>query len=106
MVLVYLARKASSVTFNKAMIMNSYIPTTHEGLVLSSYGGSIDSQKPFSITNSLIFKGINDPFHSLAPSKSLFNPEAVVVESTTAGHHLPFSSDDKYNKFKKFLEGS
>ena len=86
MSLVYLAHAPAN-TFQKVALFNGYAPTTHQGLL-----ANIDRAAPFA-TNTLVFSGANDGFASMSPGLAARFQSPLEVQSRTAGHHLPFSSD-------------
>eukprot|EP00966_Prymnesium_polylepis_P083731 1939406-Prymnesium_polylepis.1 len=81
-------------TFQKAFLFCGYLPETHTGLM-----NSINSASPFSNVPALVFMGVND----FTITNSMTNAQAAkftsptVVTSSSAGHHLPYSSDATYS---------
>ena len=96
MVPVYLANTAN--TFDKALMYNGYLPTTHEGLI-----DTIDAVAPFSIS-AMIFSGENDDnFKNLAPALANKFTNSLDVHSPTADHHLPYQSDSTFDTIVDFI---
>ena len=98
MIPVYLAH--SSFTFERAIMFNGYMPTTHHGLI-----GTIEQNVPFE-THSLIFEGEQDPFAYGSDELvgNFSNPKHVI--SNDADHHLPFDSDDAFGEVVEFFTQS
>ena len=88
MATIYIAN--SNTTFPKAMLFNGYLPTTHSGL-----NDTINEAAPLN-TDALIFGGEEDAFVFGVPELDGVYPNATVLVSSTADHHLPFSDDETY----------
>ena len=88
MATVYIAN--SNTTFPKAMLFNGYLPTTHSGL-----NDTINEAAPLN-TDALIFGGEEDAFVFGVPELDGVYPNATVLVSSTADHHLPYSDDETY----------
>lgn len=88
MATIYIAN--SNTTFPKAMLFNGYLPTTHSGL-----NDTINEAAPLN-TDALIFGGEEDVFVFGVPELDGVYPNATVLVSSTADHHLPFSDDETY----------
>lgn len=97
MSLVYLAHAPAN-TFQKVALFNGYAPTTHQGLL-----ANIDRAAPFA-TNTLVFSGANDGFASMSPGLAARFQSPLEVQSRTAGHHLPFSSDAAFSRVVSFFQ--
>ena len=96
MIPVYLANTEN--TFNRVMMYNGYLPTTHEGLI-----DTIDEAAPFSIP-AMVFSGENDDgFKDLAPALAAKFFQCLEVHSQTAGHNPPYQSDSTYNQILNFI---
>lgn len=96
MSLVYLAHTPAN-TFQKIALFNGYAPLTHQGLL-----ANIDRAAPFA-TNTLVFSGANDGFASMSSSLAARFQSPLEVQSRTAGHHLPFSSDAVFSRVVSFF---
>ena len=99
MIPVYLAN--TDKTFNRALMYNGYLPTTHEGLI-----DTIDAVAPFDIP-AMVFSGENDDaFKGMAPALANKFSNSLDVHSSTADHHLPYQSDATFDTILDFiLEG-
>ena len=97
MSLVYLAHAPAN-TFQKVALFNGYAPTTHQGLL-----ACIDRAAPFT-TNTLVFSGANDVFESMSSGLASRFQSAVQIQSPTAGHHLPYSSDVTFTRVVSFFQ--
>lgn len=96
MIPVYLANTDN--TFEKVMMYNGYLPTTHEGLI-----DTIDEAAPFS-TPAMVFSGENDDgFKDMAPALAQKFSDCAQVHSPSAGHHPPYQSDSKYNQILNWI---
>ena len=97
MIPVYLANTQH--TFERVLLYNGYLPTTHDGLM-----DTVNEAAPFS-TPAMVFSGENDDgFKDLAPALAQKFTTCTEVHSQTAGHHLPYQSDAKYNQILAFIE--
>tara|TARA_B100001093_G_scaffold2499_4_gene2512 strand:+ start:5442 stop:8339 length:2898 start_codon:yes stop_codon:yes gene_type:complete len=97
MIPVYLANTEN--TFNRVMLYNGYLPTTHHGLM-----DSIDDAAPFS-TPAMIFSGENDgAFKDLAPALAQKFTGSLDLHSQTAGHHLPYENDEHFDQILTFIQ--
>lgn len=95
MVPVFLSNKPE-ITFQKVLMFNGYLPTTHQGLMTTINESSLT-------TPALIFLGANDMFYELGLDvKSVYSNFQEVI-STTASHHLPYSNDSMFQTVKQFL---
>jgi len=96
MIPVYLANTEN--TFNRVMMYNGYLPTTHEGLI-----DTIDEAAPFSIP-AMVFSGENDDgFKDMAPALAAKFSQCLEVHSQTAGHNPPYQSDSTYSQILNFI---
>ena len=96
MIPVYLAN--TDKTFNRVMMYNGYLPTTHEGLI-----DTINEAAPFSIP-AMVFSGENDDgFKDMAPALAGKFSQCLEVHSQTAGHNPPYQSDSTYNQILNFI---
>lgn len=96
MIPVYLANTNN--VFNRVMLYNGYLPTTHEGLM-----DTVDLVAPFSVP-AMVFSGENDEyFKDLSPALAQKFTASVDLHSPTAGHHLPYQSDSKYDEIITFI---
>lgn len=96
MALVYVAD--TGYNFSKMMLFNGYLPTTHDGLM-----DTINNASPVS-TPTLVFAGENDfAFAPLADDLNSKFSNSTYLISNTAGHHLPFSSDDTFDDVINFI---
>ena len=96
MIPVYLANTQN--TFDRVMLYNGYLPTTHHGLM-----DTIDNAAPFS-TPAMIFSGENDgAFKDLAPALAQKFTGSLDLHSQTAGHHLPYESDQHFDQIITFI---
>ena len=96
MIPVYLANTEN--TFEKVMMYNGYLPTTHEGLI-----DTINEAAPFS-TPAMVFSGENDNnFKDLSPALAQKFSDCTQVHSPSAGHHPPYQSDSKYNQILSWI---
>ena len=69
MALVYISQQVHN--FNKIILFNGYLPTTHYGLM-----SIIESNSPYDL-EALIFKGQNDVFYNMSLElKSIYQLEA------------------------------
>ena len=97
MVPVYLANSQN--TFERVLLYNGYLPTTHDGLM-----DTVNEAAPFS-TPAMVFSGENDDgFKDLAPALAQKFSTCTELHSPTAGHHLPYQNDAKYNQILAFIE--
>ena len=97
MIPVYLAQ--TSYEFNKVLMFNGYMPTTHLGLI-----NVIDNASPFS-HSALVFSGEYDTwFGDLADDLADEFTNVVRVHSLVAGHHLPVLSDPTFAQVLSFLQ--
>ena len=95
MALVYMAN--SDTTFEKVMLFNGYLPTTHHGL-----NDTIAEAAPFDVP-ALIFGGEEDVFvYGVEELESVFVSPTVLV-SSTADHHLPYSNDETFDNVIAFF---
>ena len=95
MATVYLAN--SNATFQKAMLFNGYLPTTHSGL-----NDTINEAAPLD-TPALIFGGEEDVFIFGVEELEGVYAESTVLVSSTADHHLPYSDDETYDQVLAFF---
>ena len=82
---------------SKAMLFNGYMPTTHSGL-----NDTINEAAPLN-TDALIFGGDEDVFVFGVEELEVVYPNATVLVSSTADHHLPDSSDETYAEVLAFF---
>ena len=88
MIPVYLANSQN--TFERVLLYNGYLPTTHDGLM-----DTVNEAAPFS-TPAMVFSGENDDgFKDMAPALAQKFTGSTEVHSQTAGHHLPYQNDAK-----------
>jgi len=93
---VYLANTSN--TFDVALMYNGYLPTTHQGLI-----ESINEVAPFGIP-SVVFSGENDTgFKDMAPDLASKFEGSLYIRSSSAGHHLPISSDSTFSEILSFI---
>lgn len=96
MIPVYLAN--SDNTFEKVLMYNGYLPTTHEGLI-----DTINEAAPFSAP-AMVFSGENDNnFKDMAPALAQKFSDCAQVHSPSAAHHPPYQSDSKYNQILNWI---
>ncbi len=96
MIPVYLANTQN--TFDRVMLYNGYLPTTHHGLM-----DTIDDAAPFS-TPAMIFSGENDgAFKDLAPALAQKFTGSLDLHSQTAAHHLPYENDQHFDQILTFI---
>jgi len=96
---VYLADRPSN-TFDRVILFNGYVPSTHEGLV-----ATLDSAAPLS-TPALVFSGGKDPFGEFAPEQASKFSDVLEVESKNVGHEPPSSSDNNFQTIVDFINNS
>ena len=96
MSLVYLAR--GNFDFDKVLLFNGYLPTTHMGLM-----SEIDANSPYT-QSALIFIAQNDyNFYQIGLEvKTKFTNYTELI-STGAGHALPRASDANFQSVVDFL---
>ena len=93
---VYLSKTSNN--FELALMYNGYLPETHQGLI-----ASINSSAPFSVP-AVVFSGEYDySFKDMAPDLYSKFSDAIYVRSSVAGHHLPTSSDSKFEEIKNYI---
>jgi len=93
---VYLANTSN--TFDIALMYNGYLPSTHQGLM-----SSVNASAPFDIP-AVVFSGEYDyAFKDMAPDLYDKFSNAIYVRSSSAGHHLPYSSDSKYQEILNYI---
>ena len=98
MAIVYLAYR--DISFQKVILFNGYLPTTHRGLI-----ETIDENSPFD-EDTLIFLGQNDAFYSMGLDvKSKFS-DYIEVTSSSAGHNLPYNTDPTFSKVVEFIRAT
>ena len=98
MIPIYLANSDSS--FDKALLFNGYMETLHHGLM-----DTVEEVSPFDIP-ALIFEGEQDVFaYGSAELAGNFSSPLHLV-SSSADHHLPFSSDETFDQVVEFLRNS
>jgi predicted esterase len=96
MIPVYMANTQN--TFDRVMLYNGYLPTTHNGLM-----DRINTAAPFS-TPAMIFSGENDgSFKDLAPALAQKFSGSLDLHSQTAGHHLPYETDEHFDQILTFI---
>ena len=96
MIPVYLANSDNS--FNRVMMYNGYLPTSHEGLI-----DTIEAVEPFT-TPAMVFSGENDDwFKDLAPALAEKFAGSIDLHSQTAGHHLPYEDDEHFDSILTFI---
>lgn len=96
MSIVYVSENPNK--FEKVLLFNGYLPTTHQGLM-----NKINRNAPIQ-TPTLIFIGQQDvEFKDLGYDiKSKF-ANHVEINSTEAGHHLPYTNDPTFQKVINFI---
>ena len=96
MSIVYVSENPNK--FEKVLLFNGYLPTTHQGLM-----DKINRNSPIQ-TPTLIFIGQQDVrFKDLGYNiKSKF-ANYVEINSTEAGHHLPYTNDPTFQKVINFI---
>ena len=93
---VYLAN--TNYEFKVALMYNGYLPETHEGLMQQ-----INQNAPFE-TKSMVFIGKNDyNFRDLGYDLYSKFSNGLLVESDSAGHHLPIQSDSTFETIVNFI---
>ena len=93
---VYLANTSN--TFDIALMYNGYLPSTHQGLM-----SSVNASAPFDIP-AVVFSGEYDyAFKDMAPDLYDKFSNGIYVRSSSAGHHLPYSSDSTYNQILNYI---
>ena len=99
MSLVYLA--AGDHNFNKVLLFNGYLPTTHMGLI-----NTINSNSPFE-ESALLFVAQND-YYFYEIGLEVKNKFSNFIEwvSPTAGHALPTSTDVHFQSVLDFFGDS
>lgn len=96
MIPVYLANTEN--TFNRVMMYNGYLPTSHEGLI-----DTIEAVEPFTIP-AMVFSGENDQwFKDMAPALAAKFAGSLDLHSQTADHHLPYESDEHFDSILTFI---
>lgn len=97
MIAVYLAY-ISTFNFNKVLLFNGYLPTTHHGLI-----EQINLKSPFDIP-ALIFRGKNDEFFgSYAPALKPHFINPLYISENEAGHELPYENDTSFLTILDFI---
>ena len=77
---------------------NGYLPETHEGLMQQ-----INQNAPFE-TKSMVFIGKNDyNFRDLGYDLYSKFSNGLLIESDSAGHHLPIKSDSTFETIVNFI---
>lgn len=95
---VYLASLSNPNAFNRVMMYNGYLPTTHLGLMKA-----IDDAAEFAIP-AMVFSGVHDTwFGPLAPAQAEKFSNAVEIISQLAGHELPTSNDPTFQQTVNFI---
>ena len=85
-------------TFNRVMMYNGYLPTSHQGLM-----STVNDAAPFDIT-AMVFSGEGDTwFGPLAPAQAAIFNNVVEIHSADAGHHLPTASDPTFQQTVDFI---
>ena len=98
MIPIYLANSDSS--FDKVLLFNGYMETLHHGLM-----DTVEENAPFDIP-ALIFEGERDVFaYGSAELAGNFSSSIHLV-SSSADHHLPYSSDETFDQVVEFLRNS
>jgi hypothetical protein len=66
---------------------------------------AVDSQRPFGGIPSLFFLGGNDPVMSRQDTMAatIFFTAPTIITSSSAGHHLPLSTDSTFNTILNFF---
>ena len=96
MIPVYLANTDNS--FNRVMLYNGYLPTSHEGLI-----DTIEAVEPFT-TPAMVFSGENDQwFKDMAPALAAKFAGSLDLHSQTAGHNLPYEDDEHFDSILTFI---
>lgn len=97
MACVFLAYK-QNINFERVLLFNGYLPTTHSGLM-----STINNNSPYS-TKTLIFLGAKDAFfYDLGLNlKSIYSNYTEII-STSAEHHLPYITDNTFIEVKNFI---
>ena len=96
MIPVYLANTEN--TFNRVMMYNGYLPTSHEGLI-----DTIEAVEPFT-TPAMVFSGENDQwFKDMAPALAAKFSGSLDLHSQTADHHLPYENDEHFDRILTFI---
>jgi len=93
---VYLANTSN--IFDIALMYNGYLPSTHQGLM-----SSVNASAPFDIP-AVVFSGEYDyAFKDMASDLYDKFSNGIYVRSSSAGHHLPYSSDSTYNQILNYI---
>jgi hypothetical protein len=97
MATVFLA--SSNHAFEKVLLFNGYLPSTHEGLIQTINDAQLGAH------DALVFAGSNDTIINSQLSQELstkFDSPTFVL-SDEAGHHLPEAADPTYSQITDFL---
>jgi pimeloyl-ACP methyl ester carboxylesterase len=97
MVIVYLAY--TNIQFEKVLLFNGYLPSTHQGLM-----NKIIQESPMNET-PLIFLATNDPFYIGGTDikvQNIFAKDYQVI-STQAGHSLPTNDDPTFSNVVEYI---
>jgi pimeloyl-ACP methyl ester carboxylesterase len=88
----------TEIVFEKVILCNGYLPTTHQGLM-----DTINSNKPL-FTNPLIFLAENDIwFYDLGLELKTVFQDAQEIISTKADHALPRNTDETFGDVLRYI---
>ncbi len=94
---VYLANTTNK--FEIALMYNGYLPYTHQGLM-----SAVNASAPFNVP-AVVFSGEYDyNFKDMAEDLYDKFSNGINVRSSSAGHHLPYSSDSKYIEILNYIQ--
>ena len=96
MSIVYVAENQH--TFEKMLLFNGYLPTTHQGLM-----DKINTNSPIK-TPTLIFIGEKDVFATMGLEVKNKFSNYIEVISSQANHHLPYTNDPTFQNITNFIE--
>ena len=96
MAIVYISQNVTN-NFSKIILCNGYLPTTHNGLM-----SIINQNSPYS-TSTYIFIGNNDSFRDMSLDIKNIFINYIESISLSAGHHLPYNSDNVFMNLVNFI---
>ena len=101
MAIAYLAHAPAN-TFDVLLVFCAYIPSTHHGIT-----NRINNAAPFALP-SLIFMGQTDYVITNSMTNAYASKFVNPTRSTSsiAGHHIPATSDPRYNDIFNFLNAN
>merc|ERR1712233_251590 len=89
--------RSTGSVFNRVLLMNGYLPTTHQGLM-----GILNQAAPLT-TPAFVFSGGQDPFGPMAPAQAAKFSNVEHRESANVGHHPPGRNDPNYQRILDFM---